>query len=54
MHELEQRFALVAVLSEVPVKLICFRKKGSDDCFGAGATEVVIVDNDGMLYKYTR
>ena len=51
---MEQSFALVAVLNDVPVNFACFQKSGSNDCFGrTGATEVSIVDNDGMLYKYS-
>ena len=52
MNEIEQSFALVAVLGvDVPDSFICFQRQVDDcDCFGRiGATEIKIVDNDGML-----
>ena len=52
VNELEQSFALVAVLHDVPERFACFRRSRSDECHGrTGATEIEIVDNDGMLCK---
>ena len=52
INEIEQSFALVAELGEdVPDRFVCFQtKEGSRDCLGRrGATEIRIVDNDGVL-----
>ena len=54
MNEIEQSFALVAVLGEdVPDSFTCFKRQVDDtDCFGrTGAIKILIVDNDGMFCK---
>ena len=51
VNEIEQSFALVAVLGDdVPDNFACFQRQvGDTECFGrTGATEIKIVDNDGI------
>ena len=51
VNEIEQSFALIAVLgNDVPDDFTCFgRQVGDTECFNrTGATEIIIVDNDGM------
>ena len=51
IDEIEQSFALVAERGDdVPEKFTCFQRHASDtECFGRrGATEIVILDNDGI------
>ena len=50
--EQEQSFALVAeVDADVPESFVCFKPQFNDrNCYGRrGATEIRIVDDDGML-----
>ena len=51
VNEIEQSFALVAEIGDdVPDRFACFQRQvGNTECFGrTGATEIKIVDNDGM------
>ena len=50
MNEIEQSFALVAELVDVPDNFACFQRLvGDTECFGrTGATEIKIMDDDGM------
>ena len=53
IHESLQRFALVAQLgSDIPDRFACFQRDINDtECFGkSGATQIIIEDNDGMLF----
>ena len=54
VNEIEQSFALVAILDDVPEEFFaCFQRSGADACHGKiGATEVNIMDNDGKLCNY--
>ena len=51
IDEFEQSFILVAEIgSEVPERFVCFQRQAVGDagCLGrSGATEIVILDNDG-------
>ena len=53
VNEIEQSFALVAELMDVPDNFACFQQQvGDTRCFGrTGATLIKIVDNDGMLFS---
>ena len=54
VNEIEQSFALVAVLGDdVLDDFACFQRLVGDiECFGrTGATEIRIVDNDGVSIK---
>ena len=48
VNEIEQSFALIAELGNVPESFVCFQRQvGDTECFGRrGATEIKIVDND--------
>ena len=53
IDEFGQSFALVAEIGDdVPDSFACFQRQvGDTDCFNrTGATEIRIMDNDGMLF----
>ena len=58
VNEIDQSFALVAQLGDVPESFACFQRPGDGtDCFGrTGATVIKIMDNDGkyMACLYRR
>ena len=53
VNEIEQRFALVVELVDVPDEFACFQRQvGDTECLGrTGATQIKILDNDGT-YLY--
>ena len=51
--EIRQSFALLAEIgSDVPDDFVCFQTPtGVSDCLGRlGATEIIIIDNDGRVF----